>query len=281
MSALDTRLHAYRADLADSRLKGIIEAKHYADSELRRVSAPIAAVRREPRPDAMQITQVLLGEECRVFEIHKGWAWVQLTTDGYVGYIGENALSLSSDELTHRVAVPSTFIYPAANVKAQPVTAIPMNSRIAVTGVDGKFAKLKDGGFIIASHIKPLSLRESDFVAVAQQFLNVPYLWGGKSFAGLDCSGLVQLSLEASGIACPRDTDMQQEALGSQLRINDLDGLTRGDLVFWDGHVGVMTGSRHLLHANGHHMLVAHEPLEEAVARIKASHGEITAINRL
>jgi cell wall-associated NlpC family hydrolase len=281
MSALDSRLHAFRADLADARLKGIIEATRYADGGLRQVSAAVTAVHREPRSDSMQVTQAILGEHCRVFETHEGWAWVQLETDGYVGYVAENALSAHLTVPTHRVAVPSTFVYPAPNVKAQPVLPLPMNARIAISGQEGKFATLKAGGFVYAQHLKPVKETEDDFVAVAERFRNVPYLWGGKSAAGLDCSGLVQLSLEAAGIACPRDTDMQQRALGRTLRINDLDGLMRGDLVFWDGHVGIMTSEANLIHANGHHMLVAVEPLRDAVARIKSSYGEITALKRL
>jgi cell wall-associated NlpC family hydrolase len=281
MSALDSRLHAFRTDLADTRLRGIIEVPRYVDGEVRQVSARITAIRRDPRADAMQISQALMGEHCRVFETHEGWAWVQLDRDGYVGYIAEDALSDEISESTHRISVPSTFIYPCPNIKAQPAALISMNAKIAVAGQDGRFARMKDGGFVYAAHLKPVSDPEPDFVAVAELFLNVPYLWGGKSAAGLDCSGLVQLALEAAGIACPRDTDMQEGTLGETLRINDLDGLRRGDLVFWAGHVGIMLNEAELLHANGYHMLVVREPLADAVARIKASYGEITSIKRL
>src|SRR5204862_2433137 len=139
--------------------------------------------------------------------------------------------------------------------KAQPVTPLPLNAKIAIAGREGKFAALKNGGFVFAAHLKMVAEVEHDFVAVSERFQNVPYLWGGKSVMGLDCSGLVQLSLEAAGIACPRDTDKQEKALGTQIVINDLDGLRRGDLVFWKGHVGIMTDDQVLLHANGHHML--------------------------
>ena len=281
MSALDSRLHAFRADLADRRLKGIIDAACYAEGDLRRVYAPVAPVHREPQADAMQITQAVMGERCRVFDLREGWAWVQLETDGYVGYVAENALAPDIDEPTDRVCVPSTFIYSAANIKSQPVIPIPMNARIVVAGVDGKFAMLKDGGFLLAAHLRPVNQNEADFVAVAERFHHAPYLWGGKSAWGLDCSGLVQLSLEASGIACPRDTDMQEKALGRALMVNDLDSLRRGDLVFWKSHVGIMSDERSLLHANGHRMLVALEPLEKAAARIEANDGDITAIKRL
>ena len=124
MSALDSRLHAFRADLADRRLKGIIDAACYAEGDLRRVYAPVAPVHREPQADAMQITQAVMGERCRVFDLREGWAWVQLETDGYVGYVAENALAPDIDEPTDRVCVHSTFIYPVANIKSQPVILI-------------------------------------------------------------------------------------------------------------------------------------------------------------
>jgi cell wall-associated NlpC family hydrolase len=281
MSTLDSRLNAFRPDLADLRLKSIVEAPRYANGSPRQVSAPIAAVRREPYTAATQITQALMGEACRVFETREGWAWVQLDADHYVGYIAEDALSAATAEPSHRVAVVSTFIYPAPNIKAQPVTPVPLNAKVAIAGREGKFAALKNGGFVFAAHLKMVAEVEHDFVAVCELFQNVPYLWGGKSSAGLDCSGLVQLSLEAAGMACPRDTDMQERALGRPLHLGDLDSLQRGDLVFWNGHVGVMANASDLIHANGHHMSVAREPLSDAVARIKASHGEITSLKRL
>jgi cell wall-associated NlpC family hydrolase len=281
MSILDPRLHAFRADLADIRLKGSIEAARFAEGALRQVSAPVAAAHREPRADAMQTTQALMGERCRVFESREGWAWAQLETDGYVGYIAEANLSGSIVEPTHRVAVLSTFLFPAANIKSQPATSVPMNAKVTVIGGDGRFAKLASGDFIIAAHLKPVAEHESDFIAIAARFLHVPYLWGGKSAAGVDCSGLLQVALEASGIPCPRDTDMQEKALGRAVLANDLDSLKRGDLVFWKGHAGFMADPATLLHANGHHMQTVMEPLREAVARIKNTAGEITAIKRL
>src|SRR6185295_10780756 len=180
MSILDPRLHAFRADLADICLKGSIEAARFAEGALRQVSAPVAAMHREPRADAIQTTQALLGERGRVFESREGWAWAQLETDGYVGYIAEANLSASMVEPTHRVAVLSTFLFPVADIKSQPATPIPMNAKVAAIGKDGRFAKLASGGFIIASHLKPVAELEADFIAVAARFLHVPYLWGGK-----------------------------------------------------------------------------------------------------
>lgn len=280
MTTLDKRLNVYRPDLADARLRGRVEAPAFADGLLMQVVTPIVSVYREPRADAMQLTQSLLGETLRVFDIADGWAWVQLTADRYVGYVMANALSDEVTAPTHRVSVPSTLVYPRPNLKTQPAIPVTMNARVTVTGTDGAFSWLADDRFIYSAHLKLLGENETDFVSVAEMFRHVPYYWGGKSVHGLDCSGLVQLSLEACGLSCPRDSDMQ-ESLGQPLMVNDLDTLARGDLVFWKGHVGIMASNETLLHANGHHMMVVAEPLREAVTRIAATGSEVTHIRRL
>lgn len=282
MHKLDPRLNAVRPDLADLRLQGQVEASRFAEGQVMQVAEPVISVHKAPRFDGMQLTQALLGETVRVFDEQEGWAWVQLEADGYVGHVAANALTARIASPTHRVSVPSTFLYPAPNLKTQPATPVTLNAGVAVTGEDGKFARLSDGRYVFAAHLKPIGQPEADFVAVAELFRHVPYYWGGKSVHGLDCSGLVQLSLEACGIPTPRDSDMQEAQLGTALDIDDLDGLKRGDLVFWNGHVGIMTDSQTLLHANGHHMMVVTEPLAGAAARIaQNSFGAITAIRRL
>ena len=217
----------------------------------------------------------------KVFAEEEGWAWVQLERDGYVGYVNANALSGNIMAPTHRVAVPSTFMYPEPSLKTQPAVLLTLNAQVTVTGGDEKFSRLSNGRFVFTPHLKPAQSYEADFVAVAEMFRHVPYYWGGKSVQGLDCSGLVQVALEACGRPALRDSDMQENSLGQKLMVNDLDGLRRGDLVFWDGHVGIMTDAATLLHANGHHMMVVAEPLKEAVDRIAARYGQITSIKRL
>lgn len=280
MSKFDSRLHAVRPDLADVNLQGQVEALRFVVPSPAQIAVPIAAVHKAPHGDAMQVTQALMGEPVQVFETREGWAWVQLAADGYVGYVPAAALSNDVAAATHRVAVPSTLLYPAADLKSQPATPVTLNARLTVVAEDGKFLRLADGRHVYAAHVKPADQFESGFVAIAEMFRHVPYYWGGKTVQGLDCSGLVQLSLEACGVQAPRDSDMQERALGQPLLVNDLDGLKRGDLVFWNGHVGIMTDPETLLHANGHHMMVVAEPLREAVARIAASYGAISAIKR-
>ncbi len=281
MAGLDQRLNAYRPDLADARLMGRIAAERFVEGRSMQVIDPLIAVHQAARFDATQTSQALMGEMVRVFEVQEGWAYVQLERDGYVGYVSADALASEVPPPTHRIAVPSTFLYSGPNIKIQPVTIAPMNAAVAVTGGDEKFAQTSTGRFVYSRHLKPIGEAERDFVAVAEMFRNAPYYWGGKSIHGLDCSGLIQLALQACGMDCPRDSDMQEERLGTALPNDNLDGLRRGDLVFWAGHAGIMTDEQSLLHSNGYHMMTLTEPLREAVDRIAAAGNRVTSIKRL
>lgn len=277
---LDPRLNAYRSDIADARLEGKVESGRFIGGELRQIIDPIVNIHATPHSDAQCTSQALYGERMTIFEDREGWAWGQLEHDGYVGYLSGGSLSPDLTEPTHAVAVLSTFLYTAPGIKTQPVVAVYLNSCMAISDIDGDFARLADGRFIWARHLRPLGEQAADPASVAEQFQYAPYLWGGKSQAGLDCSGLVQLSYHAVGRDCPRDSDMMRKTIGEPLRINDLDGLQRGDLVFWKGHIGMMLDAERLVHANGYHMSTVIEPLRDAVDRIGKMFGPVAGFHR-
>jgi cell wall-associated NlpC family hydrolase len=284
IAGFDKRLTPARPDLAAAHLRGKIEAPRYVDGEPMRVMAETTPVRGEPNPENGYDTQALHGEILTVYEFDdEGWAFVQLARDGYVGYVSANALAPIRSAATHRVRTPRTLVYPGRSIKTPPLAALPMLAQVRVIAVDGAFARLDDGGFVWSEHLAPLEFAETDFVAVAERFENAPYLWGGKTWDGVDCSGLVQIALQAAGVDAPRDTDMQFAGVGAAIDPGaDYQNLRRGDLVFWKGHVGVMCDAETLLHANGHHMQVAREPFSVARARIASnSFGEVTGVRRL
>lgn len=270
----DRRLTPARPDLAAAHLRGVVEAERFVEGRPMRVVEASAPLRRHPAPDAPLDTEALHGEGVTVYEINEdGWTWGQLDQDGYVGWLPAGALIDGRPEATHRVAVMRTFLYPGPSIKLPPVAALSIGSFVRVLRQQGDFAVTPHGA-IHAAHLVAADVAEPDFVAVAERFEGVPYLWGGRSSLGLDCSGLVQLSLGIAGVAAPRDSDMQEAGLGNRLAIGpDLAGLQRGDLVFWKGHVGIMRDPATLLHANGASMLVTSEPLAVAVDRILSTGG--------
>jgi cell wall-associated NlpC family hydrolase len=278
MAGFDPRITPVRPDLAAAHLRGTVDAPRFADGVVQEVIAGQAPVRNAAGHHATMMTEALSGDRVTVYEIdEEGWAWGQLASDGYVGWLPASALLAPSAEPTHRVAALRTFVFPEPSIKAPPVEALPLGARIAVLRLDGPFA-VTAGGYIPANHVAPLMQTESDFVAVAERFLGAPYLWGGKSSLGVDCSGLVQVALTACGVVCPRDSDMQEAAPGAQ---SSLAGLRRGDLLFWKGHVAIARDAATLIHANAFHMAVAIEPVAEAVARIEASGSKVTGVRRL
>ncbi len=279
MVALDPRIHPFRPEIAASHLKGQVEAQRFVEGTRYQVIEPTTFLRRAASHEARLDTEVLLGERVVVYEItDEGWAWGQLERDGYVGWLSASALGAPGPAPTHKVCVPRTLCFPAADIKLPPIAALPMGATLNVARQDERFAVTASGWLVPEVHLAPIKAQQHDFVAVAEQFLGAPYLWGGKTLLGIDCSGLVQVALQAAGHACPRDSDMQELALGKPVALAEM---RRGDLVFWKGHVAIARDGESLVHANAHAMMVAIEPADAAIARIKAADSEVTSVKRI
>src|ERR1700704_3678360 len=278
----DPRLTPARPDLAAKYLEGRIEAKRFVTGEAFEISDSIAPLRGAPSCDAMLLTQALMGERVTIYDRNgEGFAWGQLNSDGYVGWLPDRALAKPVGAPTHKITALRTFAFPGPSIKLPPVDTLLMGTVLTVVREDGAFAVTREGWHLPLPHVGRIDSHAEDFVTIAERFAGTPYLWGGKSSFGIDCSGLVQVSLNAAGTGCPRDSDMQQDSLGRTLDPAESKTLRRGDLIFWKGHVAIVRDADTIVHANAHHMATVIENTRDAIARIKVAGSEITAIKRL
>ena len=263
---MDRRLTPATPRIAHSSLKGRVEVPVYTDGTPMRVALPVADLLRAP--NGARERQLLLGEAFIVIDRHEGHAFGFAAKDGYCGWLPDTALSRGPTP-THWVATPGTHLYPEPKVQAPEICALSLGAQIAITALHGRWAETTQG-FVPACHLLPLGQHLTDPVSVAESLLNTPYLWGGNSRAGIDCSGLAQLAFGACGIALPGDSDLQETA---GLGLAPDDPPKRGDLMFWKGHVAIITDATRLIHANGHTMSVAYEATDACIARILAQEG--------
>lgn len=269
----DRRLTPANGRVAAMHLAGLVEAERYVLGTPMIVQHPVVDLR--ANPGGSRDRQLLIGAEVTVFENHVGWSFVQ-ATDGYVGYVPTSALG-DPTAPTHFVATAATHAYPDENFRSPETHSLPFAARLTVVDERRRFFET-NVGFVPKSHLRALDRPFSDPATVAQLHFGVPYLWGGNSTRGIDCSGLIAASLTACGLECPADSDMQRDGLGHDLT----DPLLRGDLIFWKGHVGMMVDADTMIHANAHHMATVYEPITKAILRIQAQGDEqVVARKRL
>lgn len=272
----DRRLTPANGRVAASHLRGQVQAESYengAPASIADVVVDLCA-----RPAGKRDRQLLLGAAVTVYERLDGWAFVQSKRDGYVGYVPETSLADAANT-THRVSSPATHAYETESFKSRDLFHLPFGAEVTIISELHKFFETPLG-YIPKKHLRPVDQLFADPATVAQLFFGVPYLWGGNSSRGVDCSGLVQASYHACGHICAGDSDMQAEGLGRALRAEE--PLMRGDLIFWKGHVAMMVDAETMIHANAHHMAVVYEGLTQATLRIRAQgDGEITGRRRV
>ncbi|MEE4348262.1 MAG: NlpC/P60 family protein [Paracoccaceae bacterium] len=270
----DRRLTPANGRVAALSLQGQVEAARFVEGWTRLVTPAVVALRDAPK--GRRDRELLRGEAVTVYEDHEGWSFVQAARDGYVGYLPTGALH-EGQAPDLRVRVRATHAYEKADIKSPDLVGFSFGSRLRHMGQEGRFI-LTDAGYVPAAHLAPVGVVEDDPVAVATLLLGTPYLWGGNSAFGIDCSGLVQAACLACGLACPGDSDLQAAGLGAP--VTDGSPPRRGDLLFWKGHVAWVSGPETILHANAHHMAVAFEGLAEALTRIEAQGGGAVTAHR-
>ncbi|MFC3168825.1 NlpC/P60 family protein [Paracoccus fontiphilus] len=267
---MDRRLTPTTDRVALESLCGVIERPAYTPGHPARLTVPLADL--TATPDGRRDRQVNFGADVTVIETRGAWCFVQAALDGYCGWLPAAALGHDLLPVTYRVTAPATHVYPAPDMKQREAASLSLGARLSVAGIEGRFARLATGGFVPVQHVGDGPA--SDPVPVAESLSGTPYLWGGNSRWGIDCSGLVQAALTACDISCPGDSDLQRDAFPA------VDDIRRGDLLFWPGHVAMAMSPDRMIHATAWTMSVIAEPIPEARARIEADGTAFLGIRR-
>ncbi|MCV2879983.1 C40 family peptidase [Sedimentimonas flavescens] len=261
----DRRLTPFSGRVALESLRGQVEAAAFTKGEAARLACPVADLLASP--EGLRDRQLLFGADLVVIDRQGAHVFVQSVADGYCGWVAADCLA-APQLATHRVIAPATHVYREASIKRGEAMRLSLGARVAVLAQEGGFARTPEA-FIPLQHLRALDDPPADPVTLAESLLGTPYLWGGNSRDGIDCSGLVQVAFHACNRACAADSDLQRAEFGAFLAPGT--PLLRGDLFFWRGHVAIAVSPERLIHANGHTMSVAYEEIGACLARIEAA----------
>ncbi|MEH6630537.1 MAG: NlpC/P60 family protein [Halopseudomonas aestusnigri] len=277
---LDPRLHPIRDDLTAEYLREKVTCNKYSQGQAAQVIVGKSSLRRSPEDGSPLDSELLFGEKLTVYDERNGWAWVQNAKDSYVGYIHSADISKEIRPTTHRIQALRTYVFPKPDMKCPPIDLLSIESAISIVQIEGNYSQIQGGGWVYSAHIMSQDIAATDHVSIARRFLGTPYLWGGKTSVGIDCSGLIQVSLSACGITAQRDASMQEKTLG--IPVNS-EQTTEGDLIYWSGHVAIALDNKMAIHATANSMDVMIEPIAHITERVEMETGGtgITAIKRV
>ena len=273
----DTRITPIRRDLASTAYKAIVKRKKYVTAKLATVKSAFTPL--YSNKGSKLSTQLLYGEECDVFETKNGWSWIQSRRDNYVGYTPTINLTRKIYKPNSKVISLRTVIYTKPDIKSVTKGYLSFNSLVEVIKIKGKYSLIKNLGWCPSLDLVKIKSSKFNHIDLSKQYLDTPYLWGGRDSMGIDCSGLIQNLHQINNRPFPRDTDMQEIFVTNEVKYEK--DLKAGDLVFWKGHVAMMIDNSNIIHANAFHMKTAIEPLSTAKKRILKSNGKIKKLGRL
>ncbi len=273
----DQRICPIRKGLASADYYGLIKNCKFVKGSIYTVHSTYSPLYFEKKQKNLT-SQLLFGEYFRVFDVNDGVAWGQSLRDNYVGYTSIQNLRKRKIISNYKVQSLRTFIYGGPSIKVDPLNYLSFNSLVNVTKKKRNFSFIPSVGWCISKDLSKINNIKFSLYDISLQYLQTPYLWGGRDSMGLDCSGLIQNLYQMIGINLPRDTDLQAAYFSKYV---DESKIKLGDLIFWRGHVAMVLDKKNIIHANAYHMKTQIEPLKSAKKRIDKDYGNILKICRL